>query len=95
MLTGDGLSRGGRQARGLTRVLFAAVVTTTTATTVVHVPYPQPAGVPPGYPGHTYQGYQPMAPPGMPSAPYPMPYAPPYLAQPAGHPAYHGTLAGE
>lgn len=69
-------------------------MTTTTATTVVHVPYPQPAGVPPGYPGHTYQGYQPMAPPGMPSAPYPMPYAPPYLAQPAGPPAYHGTLAG-
>ncbi|XP_029775005.1 protein shisa-5 isoform X1 [Suricata suricatta] len=71
------------------------VVTTTTATTVVHTPYPQPPSVPPSYPGPTYQGYHPMPPqPGMPAAPYPTQYPPPYPAQPMGPPAYHETLAG-
>lgn len=80
----------------LTGILFAAVVTTTTATTVVHTPYPQPPSVPPSYPGPTYQGYHPMPPqPGMPAAPYPTQYPPPYPAQPMGPPAYHETLAGE
>ncbi|XP_055485536.1 protein shisa-5 [Psammomys obesus] len=71
------------------------VVTNTTTTTVVHTPYPQPPSVAPSYPGPTYQGYHPMPPqPGMPAAPYPTQYPPPYLAQPTGPPAYHETLAG-
>ncbi|XP_028612529.1 protein shisa-5 isoform X3 [Grammomys surdaster] len=71
------------------------VVTNTTTTTVVHTPYPQPQPVAPSYPGPTYQGYHPMPPqPGMPAAPYPTQYPPPYLAQPAGPPAYHESLAG-
>ncbi|XP_026954400.1 protein shisa-5 isoform X2 [Sagmatias obliquidens] len=71
------------------------VVTTTTATTVVHTPYSQAPSVPPSYPGPTYQGYHPMPPqPGMPAAPYPTQYPPPYLAQPMGPPAYHETVAG-
>uniref|UniRef100_A0A1D5QNT7 Protein shisa-5 n=1 Tax=Macaca mulatta TaxID=9544 RepID=A0A1D5QNT7_MACMU len=71
------------------------VVTTTTSTTVVHAPYPQPPSVPPSYPGPSYQGYHTMPPqPGMPAAPYPMQYPPPYPAQPMGPPAYHETLAG-
>lgn len=83
--------------RILTGILFAAVVTTTTSTTVVHTPYPQPpASVPPSYPGPTYQGYHPMPPqPGLPAAPYPLQYPPPYPAQPMGPPAYHETLTGE
>nr|XP_015090379.1 protein shisa-5 isoform X1 [Vicugna pacos] len=71
------------------------VVTTTTATTVVHTPYPQPPSVPPSYPGPTYQGYHSMSPqPGVPAAPYPTQYPPPYPAQPMGPPAYHETMAG-
>ncbi|XP_016048225.2 protein shisa-5 isoform X4 [Erinaceus europaeus] len=71
------------------------IVTTTTATTVVHAPYPQPANMPPSYPGPVYQGYQPMPPqPGLPGAPYPTQYPPPYPAQPMGPPTYHETLAG-
>ncbi|XP_058933059.1 protein shisa-5 isoform X3 [Kogia breviceps] len=71
------------------------VVTTTTATTVVHSPYSQAPSVPPSYPGPTYQGYQSVPPqPGMPAAPYPTQYPPPYLAQPMGPPAYHETMAG-
>ncbi|XP_007168866.1 protein shisa-5 isoform X2 [Balaenoptera acutorostrata] len=71
------------------------VVTTTTATTVVHTPYSQAPSVPPSYPGPTYQGYHSMPPqPGMPAAPYPTQYPPPYLAQPMGPPAYHETVAG-
>ncbi|XP_036050120.1 protein shisa-5 isoform X1 [Onychomys torridus] len=71
------------------------VVTNTTTTTVVHTPYPQPPSVAPSYPGPTYQGYHPMPPqPGMPTAPYPTQYPPPYLAQPGGPPAYHESLAG-
>lgn len=82
--------------RVLTGTLFSAVVTTTTATTVVHTPYSQAPSVPPSYPGPTYQGYHPMPPqPGMPAAPYPTQYPPPYLAQPMGPPAYHETVAGE
>ncbi|XP_070247300.1 protein shisa-5 isoform X1 [Myotis yumanensis] len=72
------------------------IVTTTTATTVVHAPYPQPTGVPPSYPGPSYQGYHPIPPqPGMVAAPYPTQYPPPYPAQPVGPPAYHETLAGD
>uniref|UniRef100_A0A2K6DEI3 Protein shisa-5 n=1 Tax=Macaca nemestrina TaxID=9545 RepID=A0A2K6DEI3_MACNE len=42
-----------------------------------------------------YQGYHTMPPqPGMPAAPYPMQYPPPYPAQLMGPPAYHKTLAG-
>ncbi|KAL4840923.1 hypothetical protein H8958_013967, partial [Nasalis larvatus] len=42
-----------------------------------------------------YQGYHTMPPqPGMPAAPYPMQYPPPYPAQLMGPPAYHETLAG-
>ncbi|XP_016058303.1 PREDICTED: protein shisa-5 [Miniopterus natalensis] len=71
------------------------IVTTTTSTTVVHAPYPQPPSAPPSYPGPSYQGYQPIPPqPGMVAAPYPTQYPPPYPAQPAGPPAYHETLAG-
>ncbi|XP_036123079.1 protein shisa-5 isoform X1 [Molossus molossus] len=71
------------------------VVTTTTATTVVHAPYPQPPSVPPSYPGPSYQGYQPIPPqPGMVAASYPTQYPPPYPAPPMGPPAYHETLAG-
>ncbi|XP_059124700.1 protein shisa-5 isoform X1 [Peromyscus eremicus] len=71
------------------------VVTNTTTTTVVHTPYPQPPSVAPSYPGPTYQGYHPIPPqPGMPTAPYPTQYPPPYLAQPVGPPAYHESLAG-
>lgn len=33
--------------------------------------------------------------PGMPAAPYPTQYPPPYLAHPTGPPAYHETLAGK
>ncbi|OXB73739.1 UNVERIFIED_CONTAM: hypothetical protein H355_007872, partial [Colinus virginianus] len=72
------------------------VVTTTTATTVVHAPYPQPQSVPPSYPVAPYQGYQPVAvqpQPGMPVAPYPAQYPPPYPMQPPGPPAYHETVA--
>ncbi|XP_028906245.1 protein shisa-5 isoform X1 [Ornithorhynchus anatinus] len=76
------------------------VVTTTTATTVVHSPYPQQPGVPPGYPVAAYQGYHPipvqpgLGQPGMPVAPYPTQYPPPYpAAQPSGPPAYHETVA--
>ncbi|KAL4667378.1 hypothetical protein H8959_006067 [Pygathrix nigripes] len=48
------------------------VVTTTTSTTVVYAPYPQPPSVLPSYPGPNYQGYHTMPPqPGMPAAPYP------------------------
>lgn len=76
-------------------ILLETVVTNTT-TTVVHTPYTQPASVAPTYPGPTYQGYHPMPPqPGVPAAPYPTQYPPPYLAQPTGPPAYHETLAGE
>uniref|UniRef100_A0A8C6G9U6 Protein shisa-5 n=5 Tax=Mus TaxID=862507 RepID=A0A8C6G9U6_MUSSI len=74
------------------------VVTNTTTTTVVHAPYPQPQPQPvaPSYPGPTYQGYHPMPPqPGMPAAPYPTQYPPPYLAQPTGPPPYHESLAGK
>ncbi|EHB01082.1 Protein shisa-5, partial [Heterocephalus glaber] len=80
----------------LTPMCFeAAIVTTTTATTVVHAPYPQPPSAPPSYPGPTYQGYHPMPPqPGMPAAPYLTQYPPPYPAQPMGPPAYHETLTG-
>ena len=68
----------------LTGALFAAVVTTTMATTVTLTPYLQP----PSYPGPTYQGYHSVVPqPGMPTAPYP--------TQPTGPPAYHETMAGE
>lgn len=68
----------------LTGALFAAVVTTTMATTVTHTPYLQP----PSYPGPTYQGYHSVVPqPGLPTAPYP--------TQPMGPPAYHETMAGE
>lgn len=71
-------------------------MTNTTTTTVVHTPYPQPQPVAPSYPGPTYQGYHPMPPqPGMPAAPYPTQYPPPYLAQPTGPPAYHESLAGK
>lgn len=71
-------------------------MTNTTTTTVVHAPYPQPQPVAPSYPGPTYQGYHPMPPqPGMPAAPYPTQYPPPYLAQPTGPPAYHESLAGK
>ncbi|XP_072510714.1 protein shisa-5 isoform X2 [Notamacropus eugenii] len=67
----------------------------TTSTTVVHSAYPQTQGVPPGYPGAMYQGYQPMpVQPGMPVAPYPTQYPPPYPAQPTGPPAYHETQSG-
>ncbi|XP_078008596.1 protein shisa-5 isoform X7 [Phascolarctos cinereus] len=70
-------------------------VVTTTSTTVVHSAYPQQQGVPPGYPGAMYQGYQPMpVQPGMPVAPYPTQYPPPYPAQPTGPPAYHETQSG-
>ncbi|XP_061864345.1 protein shisa-5 isoform X1 [Colius striatus] len=72
------------------------VVATTTATTVVHAPYPQQPAVPPGYPAAPYQGYQPMPvqpQPGMPVAPYPAQYPPPYPTQPSGPPAYHETMA--
>ncbi|XP_025901906.1 protein shisa-5, partial [Nothoprocta perdicaria] len=73
------------------------VVTATTATTVVHAPYPQQAAVPASYPAAPYQGYQPVAiqpQPGMPAAPYPTQYPPPYPTQPSGPPAYHETMAG-
>ncbi|KAJ6668397.1 hypothetical protein lerEdw1_015774 [Lerista edwardsae] len=73
------------------------IVTTTTATTVVQVPYPQQPGVPPGYPVGAYQGYNPVPVQpqhGMPAAPYPTQYPPPYPTQPAGPPAYHETMAG-
>ncbi|XP_001375027.2 protein shisa-5 isoform X2 [Monodelphis domestica] len=64
----------------------------TTSTTVVHPAYPQQPNVPPVYPGAMYQGYQPMpVQPGMPAAPYPTQYPPPYLAQPTGPPAYNET----
>ncbi|XP_054243226.1 protein shisa-5 isoform X2 [Indicator indicator] len=72
------------------------VVATTTATTVVHTPYPQQQGVAPTYPVAPYQGYQPVAiqpQPGMPVAPYPAQYPPPYPMQPSGPPAYHETVA--
>lgn len=82
--------------RALTGILFTAIVTATTSTTVVHAPYPQPPSVPPSYPGPSYQGYHPVPPrPGMAAAPYPPQYPPPYPAQPTGPPAYHETLAGE
>ncbi|XP_066472035.1 protein shisa-5 [Tiliqua scincoides] len=73
------------------------IVTTTTATTVVQVPYPQQPGVPAGYPAGAYQGYNPVPvqpPHGMPAAPYPTQYPPPYPTQPAVPPAYHETMAG-
>lgn len=93
---GAKLERGVASLRVLTGTLFAAVVTTTTATTVVHAPYPQPPSVPPSYPGPTYQGYHSMpSQPAMPAAPYPTQYPPPYPAQPMGPPAYHETMAGE
>uniref|UniRef100_A0A8D1KAC5 Protein shisa-5 n=1 Tax=Sus scrofa TaxID=9823 RepID=A0A8D1KAC5_PIG len=92
---GAKLERGVASLRVLTGTLFAAVVTTTTATTVVHAPYPQPPSVPPSYPGPTYQGYHSMpSQPAMPAAPYPTQYPPPYPAQPMGPPAYHETMAG-
>ncbi|XP_013800753.2 protein shisa-5 isoform X2 [Apteryx mantelli] len=72
------------------------VTATTTATTVVHAPYPQQPAVPAGYPAAPYQGYQPVAvqpQPGMPIAPYPTQYPPPYPTQPSGPPAYHETVA--
>ncbi|XP_060621881.2 protein shisa-5 isoform X1 [Anolis sagrei] len=72
------------------------VVTTTTATTVVQVPYPQQPGMATGYPPGVYQGYSPIPVqphPGMPAAPYPTQYPPPYVAQPSGPPAYHETVA--
>ncbi|XP_064012472.1 protein shisa-5 isoform X2 [Pogoniulus pusillus] len=72
------------------------VVATTTATTVVHAPYPQQQGMAPAYPVAPYQGYQPVAvqpQPGMPVAPYPAQYPPPYPMQPSGPPAYHETMA--
>ncbi|XP_009863031.1 PREDICTED: protein shisa-5 [Apaloderma vittatum] len=67
------------------------VVTATTATTVVHAPYPQQ----PNYPVPP-QGYHPVAiqpQPGVPVAPYPAQYPPPYPMQPSGPPAYHETMA--
>ncbi|EMP39744.1 Protein shisa-5 [Chelonia mydas] len=73
------------------------VVTTTTSTTVVHAPYPQQPGIPPGYPGAPYQGYHPVPVQpqhGMPAAPYPTQYPPPYPTQPSGPPAYSETVAG-
>ncbi|KAL8212396.1 UNVERIFIED_CONTAM: hypothetical protein K2H54_045274 [Gekko kuhli] len=73
------------------------VVTTTTATTVVQVPYPQQPGMTPGYHGGYHAGYSPVPvqpQPGMPAAPYPTQYPPPYPMQPAGPPAYHETMAG-
>lgn len=72
------------------------VVTTTTSTTVVHAPYPQQPGIPPGYPGAPYQGYHPVPVQpqhGMPAAPYPTQYPPPYPTQPSGPPAYSETVA--
>ncbi|KYO46400.1 protein shisa-5 [Alligator mississippiensis] len=72
------------------------VVTTTTATTVIHAPYPQQPGISPGYPAVPYQGYHPVPiqpQPGMPAAPYPTQYPPPYPTQPSGPPAYHETVA--
>ncbi|XP_062977251.1 protein shisa-5 [Elgaria multicarinata webbii] len=72
------------------------IVTTTTATTVVQVPYPQQPGVPVSYPAGAYQGYHPVPvqpQPGMPAAPYPTQYPPPYPAPPAAPPAYHETMA--
>lgn len=78
---------------------LTAVVTTTTATTVVQVPYPQQPGMPPqGYPVGMYQGYNPLPvqpQQGMPAAPYPTQYPPPYPTQPAGPPPYHETMAGK
>ncbi|XP_027625090.1 protein shisa-5 [Tupaia chinensis] len=88
---GEGLALG---MVGTVDGLGARPVVTTTATTVVHAPYPQPVSVPPSYPGPTYQGYHPMPHPGMPAAPYPTQYPPPYPAQPVGPPAYHETVAG-
>ncbi|XP_048346154.1 protein shisa-5 [Sphaerodactylus townsendi] len=73
------------------------IVTTTTATTVVQVPYPQQPGTSPGYPGGYHAGYHPVPvqpQPGAPVAPYPTQYPPPYPMQPAGPPAYHETMAG-
>lgn len=73
-------------------------MTTTTATTVVQVPYPQQPGVAPGYHGGYHAGYSPVPvqpQPGMPAAPYPTQYPPPYPTQPAGPPAYHETMAGK
>ncbi|KAM9133929.1 protein shisa-5 isoform 1-T1 [Pangshura tecta] len=72
------------------------VVTTTTSTTVVHAPYPQQPGIPPGYPVAPYQGYHPVPvqpQPGMPAAPYPTQYPPPYPTQVSGPPAYQETMA--
>uniref|UniRef100_A0A6J0TZ68 Protein shisa-5 n=1 Tax=Pogona vitticeps TaxID=103695 RepID=A0A6J0TZ68_9SAUR len=72
------------------------VVTTTSSTTVVQVPYPQQPGVPAAYPVGGYQGYNPLPvqpQPGIPAAPYPTQYPPPYVAQPSGPPAYHETMA--
>ncbi|ELV09667.1 Protein shisa-5 [Tupaia chinensis] len=97
--TGPRVSSGGCR-RAMLRICIwacaplATPVVTTTATTVVHAPYPQPVSVPPSYPGPTYQGYHPMPHPGMPAAPYPTQYPPPYPAQPVGPPAYHETVAG-
>ncbi|XP_075795463.1 protein shisa-5 [Pelodiscus sinensis] len=71
------------------------VVTTTTATTVVHAPYPQYPGVPPGYPAAPYQGYHPVPVQphhGMPAAYYPTQNPPPYPTQPSGPPSYHQTV---
>ncbi|XP_030063943.1 protein shisa-5 isoform X2 [Microcaecilia unicolor] len=77
------------------------VVTTTTAT-VIHAPYPQQPGIPAAYPPAQYQGYQPIQPSpaytgpmpaGMPTAPYPTQYPPPYASQPSGPPGYHETMA--
>ncbi|KAH0630061.1 hypothetical protein JD844_012656 [Phrynosoma platyrhinos] len=72
------------------------IVTTTTATTVVQVPYPQQPGMPAGYPAGVYQGYSPVPvqpQPGTVAAPYPTQYPPPYQAQPTGPPPYHETVA--
>lgn len=77
--------------------VFTAVVTTTTATTIVQVPYPQQPGVA-IYPAGGYQGYNPLPVQphhGMPAAPYPTQYPPPYIAQPTGPPTYHETVAGK
>ncbi|EPQ07233.1 Protein shisa-5 [Myotis brandtii] len=74
------------------------IVTTTTATTVVHAPYPQPAGVPPSYPGPSVLTYQAAGrqvggnDSGTGHTAHGLSL---YPAQPVGPPAYHETLAGD
>uniref|UniRef100_A0A8C5RGS5 Protein shisa-5 n=1 Tax=Laticauda laticaudata TaxID=8630 RepID=A0A8C5RGS5_LATLA len=70
----------------------------TTSTSVIQVPYPQQPGIPVAYAGGAYQGYnplpvQPQA--GMPAAPYPTQYPPPYPTHPIRPPPYQETVAGK